>query len=226
MRELHRGESGYQVELLKRLLLQATKGTSVHMSLSLDPFFDEETEAGLKAFQSLRHMKPTGVCDSATWRAIGLTLERLHTIQPLGQPDDHSCWSTAASIILGNFTPTVTPDQLAETGGLRNELEVIQRFGDRFGWRMLNHGATAAEVIELLFRTPLWIATTTANSGHAVVLAGMEGNGTPFATAVTIFDPSPVGQGSVYTSFLDRLVFRDRIGNEIPASLNAMLIPD
>ena len=59
----------------------------------------------------------------------------------------------------------------------------------------------------LLRRGPLWVGGAQP-SLHAVVIAGMWGDGDAMTTCLLIYDPWPPGRGAIYSSF-----YGDRIAD-------------
>ncbi|HVT30329.1 MAG TPA: serine hydrolase [Lacipirellulaceae bacterium] len=78
--KLESGASGDLVEALQRTLNARLKSSS---KIGVDGDFGPETEGAVKQFQKQEELKPTGVVDSATWKALGpLIMED----QPVREP--------------------------------------------------------------------------------------------------------------------------------------------
>jgi len=170
-----------------------------------------------------------GVVGTRTWQALGLRIEREHAqVVLLGQPTNATCWSAAASMIVGNRSITSGGAATAPGGGLQGDMANHEAFARSLGWEMLNMTPSVPAMTELVRRTPVWIRAGGANWAHAVVLSGVysdgdfRGDGTMFR----VHDPWPVGVGRVYGSFADpiRMFAADGV-TRTPASLDFTLVP-
>ncbi|WP_240096778.1 peptidoglycan-binding protein [Thermomonas flagellata] len=234
MRTLYRGSHGHDVEFMQCLLVRAD--TREHADLPYsgsDGRFDGECERAVRAFQR-RHpgLVVDGVVGPQTWTALGLRHQREHPIRLFGQPDGMSCWSAAATMILGN-TMSVGRGRasLGLRGGIIADLDNLDTFARGLGWRMPNRSLGVQELVGLLLRMPLWIGTIYRDGanhlgGHAVVLSGVYSDGDPSGqgTMVRIHDPWPPGRGTVYGSFVNPIILRDG-ARRAAASLEYVLIP-
>ena len=230
MRTLSRGSHGLDVEYMQRLLVQADmREHAVPAYSGSDGRFDGECERAVRAFQR-RHpgLVADGVVGPQTWTTLGLRQQREHPIRLFGQPDDMSCWSAAATMILGN-TMSVGRGRasLSLTGGLRTDHDNLDTFARGLGWRMLDRSPSLHELVALLLRTPIWAGTVrSGDRRHAVVLSGVYSDGDPSGqgTMVRIHDPWPPRRGSIYGAFVNSIVLRDGANREV-ASLDHLLIP-
>lgn len=228
MRTMRRGSHGFDVEFMQRLLVRAdTREHADYPFFGSDGRFDSETDRAVRAFQR-RHpgLVVDGVVGPQTWSALGLRTQREHNVVRRGQPDDNTCWATAAGII--DASNLATPDSVAltESGRLRDEITNIEAFARALGWRMPDRSPTVPELVSMLVRTPLWIGVTNEVGGHAVVLSGVYSDGDPsgHGTMVRVHDPWPPGRGSIYASFVSPLILRDGHAR-IPVSLIHLLVP-
>jgi hypothetical protein len=231
MRTLRQGSRGYEVEYLQGLLNKADIHDRTHTRpLRIDGIFGPLTDAALRAFQGRhRPLAVDGVAGPQSWNALGLRIEREHNhVILLGQPTGTSCWSAAASMILGNQSVGPGAAHLGAGGGLRGTIEEHQAFANSLHWRMLNHSPGVTELVGIVRQQPVWIRAGGSNWAHAVVLSGVfsdndnRGDGTMFR----IHDPWPQGRGRIYGSFANPLTMFDSSGvHRVPASLDFVLLP-
>ncbi len=228
---LRNGNRGFKVELLQRLLNKAaTRDGAGGTPLVVDGIFGPLTETSLRAFQG-RHspLVVDGVAGPLSWTALGLRIEGEHSrIRLFGQPTGMSCWSAAATMILGNQSVGPGSGRLGPGGGLAGTVEDHQAFASSLGWDMLNHSPSVTELAGIVRRTPVWIRAGGSNWAHAVVLSGVysDGDDRGDGTMFRIHDPWPVGSGKLYGSFSNPLTMFDASGtSRVPASLDFVLVP-
>jgi peptidoglycan hydrolase-like protein with peptidoglycan-binding domain len=103
MKVLRQGDRGYEVRYLQRLLNKALRrDRAPGTALVADGVFGPITYAALRAFQSRhRPLVVDGVAGDDSWRALGLRAEREHRVGRYGQITESSCWSAAATMIVG-----------------------------------------------------------------------------------------------------------------------------
>jgi len=124
--------------------------------------------------------------------AGGINVQQRVTLIP--QMTGVTCWAAAASMVLGNQSVGKGKAKELGTGELQATDANIRRFAQQYGLVMRARSSYTVEgLANLLKKSPLWAA----GNGHVVVIAGMEGDGTPSGTILTIFDPWPVGKGDV-----------------------------
>lgn len=229
MDTLDRGSRGFKVEYLQRLLNKAsTRRHPGATLLSEDGIFGPLTVAAVHAFQSHHGLVP-GAVGRHTWHALGLRThyEHAHVIL-VGQPNRVTCWSAAATEILGN--QSVGPGQatIASGGGLEPSIDNLEVFANGLGWRKLNHSPGVQELVGLLRHKPLWIAAFGAHFKHAVVFSGVYSDGDPSGegTMFRIHDPWPVGFGRIYGTFADPVSLLDNHGNPLPTDNFLVLVPN
>lgn len=126
------------------------------------------------------------------------------------QPTPVSCWAAALTMIVSYRDQTsYTPEKIASAAGMN--------VSTGYGWADIHKAAAKwglktegpasampagwAQLLQMV--GPLWIVEVGAPY-HAVVLAGMHGNGSPDDTEVTLYNPWPPKQGAVqFKTFLD-----------------------
>jgi hypothetical protein len=231
MNTLRRGSRGIQVEFLQGLLNKAaTRDRAGGTPLSIDGIFGRLTDAALRAFQARhRPLVVDGAAGRQTWPALGLRTEAEHArIHLFGQPTGTSCWSAAATMILGNQCVGQGGAALGPGGGLQGAMQNHEAFARSLGWQMLNHTPGVQELVTLVRRTPVWIRAGGSHWAHAVVLSGVysDGDSSGDGTLFRIHDPWPVGAGRLYGSFANPITMFDSGGvNRVPASLDFVLVP-
>lgn len=225
MQVLRKGSRHFQVKLLQSLLNKEKKRAGLGAPfLNPDGDFGGLTDSALYAFQKRRHLVPDKIVGFNTWKALGLRIEKEHAGVPLlGQTTDMSCWSAAASMILGNMSVGPGGGSLGPTGGLLTNTASLHAFAEGLGWEALNYSPGVGELVEIVNRTPVWIAAEGPSFGHAVVLSGVYSDGTHTGDGVLfrIHDPWPVGVGSVYGSLVNPL----KIQGVLAASYFHVLVP-
>ena len=231
MNILRRGNRDFKVEFLQRLLNKAATRERVGGTpLRTDQTFGPLTETALRAFQTRhRPLVVDGVAGSQTWNALGLRIEGEHArIRLFGQPTGTSCWSAAATMILGNQSVGPGGATLGPGGGLSGTMQDHEAFARSLGWQMLHHSPSVQEMAGLVRRTPVWIRAGGANWAHAVVLSGVysDGDGSGDGTMFRIHDPWPQGRGRIYGSFANPIMMfaADNV-TRVPASLDYVLTP-
>jgi N-acetyl-anhydromuramyl-L-alanine amidase AmpD/uncharacterized protein YycO len=118
-----------------------------------------------------------------------------------------SCWAAAASMVVGwRDYISINPDEIARGAGRWAEytggLNPSNRRDLATAWGLVMEGPqcyTVEGFYRLLVNNgPLWVGVAVP-SGHAVVVTGMYGDGTPGGTYVRVNDPWPPGQGAQTT---------------------------
>ncbi len=229
MRTVRRGMNGFEVGYMQYLLNKARIQDGVGGNAIFDSgIFDQATENAVRAFQQRRRIVVDGIVGPQTWHTLGLRTEREHGITLFGQPTGTSCWSAAATMILGNQSAGPGRARLAPTGEIYTSVENIREFARSYGWQALNHTPGILEMVHLVQRTPVWITASGDGWGHAVVLSGVysdgdiRGNGTFFR----IHDPWPPRRGKIYYSIPNPIMLFSSDGLErLPANLNNIVIP-
>ena len=203
MINLRRGSRATPVKLLQRLLNK--KGTLTR--LAEDGIFGPRTHAAVLLFQRRERLAPDGIVGPRTWRRLGLIIDVAHRVEPVGQPTGTSCWSAAATMILGNMSVGPGSARLVG-GGLDSSPSNIRRFAEELGWQMYYPQSwPIRSLAEVMRMKPVWVVGGGDASGgawaHAVVLSGLwsDGSADGSGTLVQIHDPWPVQIGSVYGRF-------------------------
>jgi hypothetical protein len=204
MELLQQGSWSDQVKLLQRLL---NKKRVVTPPLREDGAFGPKTNAAVIAFQTGQHLLVDGIVGPQTWNHLGIRYDITHRVRMFPQWTNTTCWSAAATMILGNMS--VGPGQAALLGGgLDPSPQNVELFARQLGWRMYYPQTwTVSGLGSLLQRKPAWaVGGGRSLAGgwlHAIVLSGFWSDGDEDAsgTMIRIHDPEPVGRGSVYGRF-------------------------
>lgn len=198
MRNLTIGMQGYEVTFLQRLLNK--RGATPYVTE--DGIFGPRTQAALVAFQRGAGVgaAENGSAGPETWRRLGPVTERLHAIVGASQPDANTCWTAAATMMLGGNLSVGPGGATLLTGpGVEHQLgaslDNIETFVRSLGWHLVNNTSApaASQVIAAVQRGPAWVAFQGVHFGHAVVFSGVltdgatDGTGTVFR----VHDPWP-----------------------------------
>jgi len=119
-----------------------------------------------------------------------------------------TCWSAAATMIVGNMSVGPGDANLSPSGGLLPGPNNVQTFAQGMGWRMhYPQTWTVQGLAGLLRRNPLWAvgggSSPTGGWLHAIVISAMWSDGAAdgSGTMIRIHDPWPPNVGSVYGRF-------------------------
>lgn len=228
MQTLAIGSRGHEVMFLQRLLNK--RGATPY--LTQDGAFGARTQAALTAFQrTVRGAPANGICDAATWQRLGPITEIMHNVVGYAQPDDNTCWSAAATMMLGT-NRSVGPGvarlltSTAEAHQLEASLMNVERFIGGLGWRLVNNQSSpsAAVVTQAVRRGPAWVAFRGLRFGHVVVFSGLLSDGAADGTGTVfrIHDPWPPRSRrvSVYgTTYLGGTVWLGSLAAPAPAMI-------
>lgn len=204
METLRIGSRALPVKLLQRFLNK--RGAAPR--LAEDGIFGSKTRDGVLAFQGRARIARDGVVGVTTWSRLGITIDITHRVRRFGQPTAMSCWSAAATMIVGNMSVGPGTARLGPTGGLLPNANNVRDFGRGLGWQ-LHYPQTwsVSGLAGLLRRKPVWAvgggASPTGNWLHAIVLSALwsDGDADGSGTVLRIHDPWPVNRGSVYARF-------------------------
>jgi Putative peptidoglycan binding domain len=211
MQTLRQGSHAPDVRFLQRLLNQY-----IFTLPAATEVVDEDGDFGLRTAAALRRFQENyrgvhaplavdGVAGPQTWRALGLTEERVWPIMQVGQTADMSCWVVSAgmatgrnSSMAGDGVDWVTDRSAPTFGGLPLSAENMDAYARANGMRRL--GALPADVAGLrahVARGPCILAGDwIAGGSHVVVISGLFW-ASLYASMIRIHDPAPMGRGSV-----------------------------
>jgi hypothetical protein len=200
---LKEGSRAIEVRLVQRLLNK--RGASPR--LKEDGAFGPLTKSALIAFQRDSHLVGDGVAGRLTWSRLGLVHDITHPVRLFPQPTNVTCWSAAATMIVGNMS--VGPgDAVLTDGGLAPDPANIRKFADASGWQMHYPQTWAVSGLAgVMRRKPIWVvgggSSPTGSWLHAFVISALWSDGAEDAsgTMIRIHDPWPPGIGSVYGRF-------------------------
>lgn len=220
MHVLRPGSKGIQVQILQGLLNKAnTLDGVIGTALAPDGQFGPLTASALYAFQSRRGLAPDKIAGFQTWRALGLRVEKEHNgIRLFGQYSSKSCWAAAAHMLLKNNHSclNIPEAELDEQGRILSTINNYKTFAETLGWTALNYSPSVQELVNIVRRTPVWVASAyKGHFTHCVVLSAVysdmdeAGDGTLFR----LHDPEPVGRGSIYGSFANPLTLTYDFGS-------------
>ena len=200
---LRQGSRAIEVKLLQSFLNK--KGASP--PLTEDGSFGPKTNNAVLAFQQKNHLAPDGMVGRATWSKLGLMHDITHAVRLFPQPTNMTCWSAAATMIIGNLSVGPGGANLAG-GGLAPDPANIKKFADGMGWQMhYPQTWTVSGLTSLLRRKPVWTvgggSSPTGGWLHAFVISALWSDGAEDAsgTMIRIHDPWPPRIGSVYGRF-------------------------
>lgn len=200
MRTLMIGSRGADVMFLQVLLNR----NGANPQVVEDGVFGRATQVAVAAYQRAKGIAPAdGAAGAMTRASFGPLREVHHRVTPFGQPDHVTCWSAAATIMLGNRSVGAGSARTGTDGGLGSQIDNVEQFLRSLGWHMVNNGTSpsASSLIRAVQRGPLWVSFVgTENFGHAVVISGYHTNaaGDEDATVFDIQDPWPPGRGAAY----------------------------
>lgn len=218
------GSRGPNVKELQRLLNE--KGR-LYPRLNEDGIFGPTTQSSVERYQTDQWLVKDGVVGRCTWNALnGLETYTIYTPTSLvPQWTNTTCWSAATAMLLGMHAcmSSGPATALPETGLLNDSQNMspdnTSKFAKYHGLIMLPPQSWTADglgkllsVHKRLMVDALWDVSSyvagRGSSGHMMVIAGIRGDGTEFGTTVRIFDPWPVGRGSMYSANYGTLMQR------------------
>ncbi len=206
MRTLSAGARGADVLFLQRLLNK--KGANPR--LAEDEIFGPKTRHAVVAFQGANTIAPAnGIVEARTWSRLGASVEVEHAVTLFGQPTGMTCWSAAATMIVGNMSVGPGQAQTGPTGGLGGTLQNIETFLSGLRWRLVNNQSQppASTLISAIAGGPLWLGFEGGTFQHAVVASALYSDRTDDGTVMRLHDPWPPGHGTVYgTTYVGRRV--------------------
>ena len=152
----------------------------------------------------------------------------MHNTHLFPQPTGMTCWSAAATMILGNMSVGPGHAHTAPNGGLRPNLENIETFLRGLGWDLVAQMSAppASMLIPHLMRRPLWLGFEGGTFKHAVVASAVYSDGEDDGTVFRIHDPWPPGRGTIYgTTYVNRHVHLRSTPNRPPAMIQYAAAP-
>ncbi len=204
METLRQGSRDMQVKLLQRLLNK--KGANP--KLLEDGNFGPKTRAAVIAFQARERLPQDGTAGPTTWLRLGISIVITHHVRLFPQPTGMTCWSAAATMIIGNMCVGPGEARLGVGGGLVQDSSNIQTFAQGLGWHMYYPQTwTVRGLADLLRRKPCWAvgggSSPTGSWLHAIVLSALWSDGAEdgSGTVLRIHDPWPPNIGSIYGRF-------------------------
>jgi Papain-like cysteine protease AvrRpt2 len=140
-----------------------------------------------------------------------LEIKIAHRVELLAAGGFESCWAAAAAMLYGGGRPAgarqTAPDSPSHgdagaTAVVTTPVHVaagtLAHFARQWELTLLRPREwTPDGLSKLLERRPLWLGAYRPN-GHAMVLAGMLGDGTAGGTHLTVLDPLPRDRGAVH----------------------------
>jgi hypothetical protein len=187
-------------------------------NLTEDGRFGPKTRNAVVQFQNANWLSNDGIVSPATWS----TLEGrdkyviLHNVKLVPQHTRSTCWSAALAMLL-DFRASMTPGnpRMSAGGGLFNDSnlarpENTRKFADSYGLTLIlgqswmpNGLANLLRANGPLMMNLLWNAprygTGKGSPGHMLIIAGLRGDGTAEGSTLRIYDPWPMGRGSIYS---------------------------
>jgi hypothetical protein len=226
---LVQGSRGFKVQYLQRMLnLALVRDRAGGVSLREDGRFGPKTDTAVRDFQGRhRPLIVDGKAGDGTWAALGLSTEREHPVQVFGQPTNMTCWSAAATMLLGN-NQSVGPGSAAldGSGGLTPSTANVEAFAQSHGLRSLGVTPDVRMLVAIVRQRPVWIAEQGQGFAHAVILSAVysNGNNDGHGTMFRIHDPWPPNVGRVYGSFADPIsILNNNNVTMMPAALQYVL---
>ena len=213
---LHLGNRGPAVTRLQHLL-NAKLHPSPH--LPVDGHFNPPTRTAVERFQEAHWLSKDGIVGPCVWSALEGRDKYviLHRVTLVPQWTTATCWSAALSMLLGGGPACMSPGTATAdpTDGLYNDSDLsrpenTRKFADSYGLTLLHAASWTAEglagllrahgplMMNLLWNAPGYLAGV-GSSGHMLIIAGIRGDGTEDGSTIRIYDPWPVGKGSIYS---------------------------
>jgi hypothetical protein len=204
--------------VVKELQTLLNKKLRLTPALAEDGIFGTRTQSAVRHYQDDNWLVKDGVVGKCTWNALTgqeeyTSLDRI-TLVP--QWTNSTCWSAATAMLLGmSACMAPGPAEASAEAGLLNDSESTNpvntaKYARYHGLTMLPPQSWTARGLAKLLLThkrvmvdALWDVTSyvqgNGSSGHMMVIGGIRGDGTENGTTIRIFDPWPVGKGSIYS---------------------------
>ena len=204
MADLKKGSKGKEVKELQTSLNDNLKPKP---KLKVDGRLGPITEQAVKDFQTKNKLKVTGIVDQKTMEKLtagGGASEKpkkvsiSYNVPRYAQPTGMSCWATAIAMMLSwkksmSFNPQTIADELGYTtqfksSGLHPEdTKAFKHWGLKWDAPMCYSVQGFADLLNGY--GPVWLAGN-ARAPHVRVVVGMNGDGTPDGTKLTLNDPA------------------------------------
>lgn len=202
MQTISQGFKGAPAMFVQRMLNKA----GATPALGEDADFGRLTKAAVVAFQSANGIHPAnGTVSHSTWSRFGRIIEHKHRVNFSSQPTNMTCWSAAATMMVGGGQ-SMGPGSstMHADGGLEPSLANIEVFARDMGWRMLTNMSAPppGQLITGLQRGPIWVVFQGATFAHAVVFNEVfsDGDASGDGTVFAVQDPWPPGVGTQYAT--------------------------
>lgn len=219
--ELRYGARGIFVEELQRYLNEKLKLKS---KLPINGVFDRSLERAVLQFQKENWLREDGIVGECTWNALRGMEDYciLHDVKLIPQPDHETCWAASVAMILGEPTIVPLPKFMQDKEG-KYEIDWLdedfkREFTNHFGIRVYeSHGYSwsATALADILRKGPIFFGIAWDSDafskyqwskGHALVVAGIRGKGAAKNTTLRMYDPAPVGKGTVGSNIYSRIM--------------------
>lgn len=129
-----------------------------------------------------------------------------HSVEVFPQPTNMTCWSAAATMLFGNVCVGPGGAALDPSGGLKADPNNVDTFAAAHGLQLhYPQTWTVSGLADLMHYGPL-MAIGALPSLHAIVIGGMNGDGTAGGTTLTVYDPWPPTVGRIYNVTYDQLL--------------------
>lgn len=123
-----------------------------------------------------------------------------------------TCWSAAATMVLGPMCVGPGNARLGKSGGLVGTDANVETFARSHGLQLHYPQCWTVEGLASVMQYgPIWV-TGLVPGLHAFVIAELHGDGTPMGTELTIYDPWPPGVGSVSTMLYQKFIDKHPLG--------------
>ena len=157
METLRKRSKSPQVRLVQRLI---NLRMSPRPKLVEDSIFGRKTHAAVKQFQGSKRLADDGIVGSNTWGALGIIIDVSNRVILYGQPTNMTCWSAAATMLLGtNMSIGPGNAALGPRGGLLPSFNNVKTFADGLGLYMHPPQCwTTQGLAGLLHRGTIWVA--------------------------------------------------------------------
>ncbi len=162
------------------------------------------SESGSYSMAAQSRSCSAGTCSSEAMSSDQSFYMNWNSVDLAPQLTGMSCWAAAAAMVVGwRERVCLIPEEIARGSGLwaayRRGLSPssIETLADAWGLVKEPLASYTVEGFRQMLENngPVWIGVARPNSGHAVTVTGLYGDGTPGGTTVIYNDPWPVGTG-------------------------------